>query len=104
MVFASVVIAFTLLSLLGLVAIAVSESAFTSLKKRFFCPWKERNVEVEFIPGFAGMAGKRSGDVISCTAFGDKYDVTCERGCEDSEMIRKIATVIQGPVIRYPNP
>ena len=104
MVSAGVVIAFAFLSLLGLVAIAISESAFTSLKKRFFCPWKERNVEVEFIPGFAGMAGKRSGDVTSCTAFRDKYHVTCERGCEDSEMIRKIAAVIQGPVIRYPNP
>jgi hypothetical protein len=104
MVFASVAVAFALLSLLGLLGIAVSESAFTGLKKRFFCPWKIRQVEVEFIPGFAGLAGKRSGSVYSCTAFEDKYHVTCDRDCEDSEMINKIAAMIQGPIIRYPNP
>jgi hypothetical protein len=104
MIFGSVVIAFVLLSLLGVVAMVLSDSAFTAVKKRFFCPWKLRDVEVEFIPGSAGLAGKRSGDVYSCTAFADKYHVICQAACEDDVIIREIPAVFEGPVIQYTNP
>ncbi len=104
MLLASAVIVLVLISLLAFCSIVVSDSAYTIRKKRFFCHFKNRPVEAEFIPGFAGLAGKRSGDVHACSAFENKYNVTCEKGCEGSEMIAKIAGVIQGPMIRYPNP
>lgn len=104
MAFAGPAIAFLVLSLLAVVGVSLSDSAFTTLKKRFFCPWEIKDVEVEFIPGFTGLAGKRSGDVYSCTAFADKYHVTCGADCADDELIAMIPAVFEGPAIQYTNP
>jgi hypothetical protein len=54
--------------------------------KRFFCWNMDKQVEVEFL-----TSDGKAYDVASCTAFTDKYSVTCDKPCLTREGERMAA-------------
>jgi hypothetical protein len=58
----------------------VFEHAYGILKKRFWCEDMDKQVEVEFLTSDGKVY-----NVASCTAFEDKYCVTCGKHCMHPE-------------------
>ena len=60
--------------------------AYGILKKRFWCHDMDKQVEAEFLTSDGKIY-----DVSSCTAFEDKYCVTCGKACMHQETERAAA-------------
>lgn len=104
MIFGIVVLLFAVISVGAILAMILSDSAYTAERKRFFCPWKALNVEAQFLPGWRGLAGRRSGKVVRCSAFPNPEAITCRRICEASDPIRRVAARVEVPESVYSNP
>lgn len=80
----------------GLALLAVV-SVMRVVRRRFWCPVTQRDVEVAFvecgIPGF-----HRAVAVQSCSVFDPPTDVRCERGCLDPgcRVCAPMAPLLQG--------
>lgn len=49
------------------------------VRRRFFCPWKDREVVVRYL----SPDGRHPASVLSCTAFADPTAVACGAPCLD---------------------
>lgn len=68
------------LFLLFVGGMTVFEHAYGILRKRFWCEDMDKQVEVEFLTSDGKVY-----NVASCTAFEDKYCVTCGKACMHRE-------------------
>ena len=65
--------------LILLVAAVLIPRTAHAVRRRFYCPWRDRNVMARFLTGKRGEPLR----VLSCTAFADPLIVTCEQRCVD---------------------
>ena len=67
-----------------LLALGLTLLATQVLRRRaFWCPGVGREVEVEFQD--RGLLGFRARSVLSCSAFEDTREITCDRACVTEE-------------------